>query len=303
MWMSEEAQQFAQAYKQTASGLLIPEHITPTRERPIGFDFFAGAGGFSLGFIQAGFEMIGACEWAPEAAQTYLVNLAEHPVQMIYSSPLHRKRFEEYFEKQYKHWLKHNKDNPLATFPTSGTGWIQSERNAGRVIPGVSYFFAGDICDLTGEMVCKHMGIERGELDVVIGGPPCQGFSLASGRDRKKKAQDPRNILVFQYARMLCELYPKSFVMEEVPEILKMRTAQGVPVIDQFLRILEDGNFMSYEAGMKALAITEKEIGRQPKYVTRPTKDHQVDYAKKKQSVMKKTAAPVKKQENQLNLF
>lgn len=301
MWMSEEAQAFAQAYKQTASGLLVPEHIK-TRKHPIGFDFFAGAGGFSLGFIQAGFEMIGACEWAPDAAQTYLANLGNHPVQMIYSSPLHRKRFEEYFEKQYKTWLKNTKDKLIAPFPVSGSAWIKSERASGNIYPGVSYFFAGDICDLTGEMVCRHMNIEVGELDVVIGGPPCQGFSTASGRNREKKATDPRNILVFQYARMICELKPKSFAMEEVPEILKMRTAQGVPVIDQFLRILEDGNFMSYESGMKALNIREKEIGAQPKYVTRPTKDHKVDYTNKKKPEKIK-AKPVLVEEKQFKLF
>lgn len=300
--MSEEAQQFAQAYKKTASGLLVPEHIK-TRKYPIGFDFFAGAGGFSLGFIQAGFEMIGACEWAPDAAQTYLANLGNHPVQMIYTSPLQRKRFEEYFEKQYKQWLKHNKDNPLAKFTVSGSAWIKSQREAGNIFPGVSYFFAGDICDLTGEMMCKHMGIEVGELDVVIGGPPCQGFSVASGRNREKKAVDPRNVLVFQYARMICELRPKSFVMEEVPEILKMRTAQGVPVIDQFLRILEDGNFMSYEAGIKALNLREADIGAKPKYITRPTRDHKVDYNPPKKREAKKVEKVIDNKENQLNLF
>lgn len=302
MWMSKEAQEFAQAYKQTASGLLVPEHIN-TRKYPIGFDFFAGAGGFSLGFIQAGFEMLGACEWAPEAAQTYMANLGNHPCQMIYTSAEHRKRFEGYFEKQYKQWLKNTKDNPMARFQTSGSAWIQSQREAGHVYPGVSYFFAGDICQLDGQTMCKHMGIQVGELDVVIGGPPCQGFSRSNGRSREAKAVDPRNILVFQYARMICELRPKTFVMEEVPEILKMRTAQGVPVIDQFLRILEDGNFMSYEAGVKALNIREQDIGVKPRYVTRPTRDSKVDYSNKKKPVAKKPVAVPVKEENQFKLF
>jgi DNA (cytosine-5)-methyltransferase 1 len=262
--------QVPDGYRELASGLVIPKTV---RKYPIGFDFFAGAGGFSLGFIQAGFEMLGASEWSTDAAHTYLANLGAHPVQMYYSSDAHRDRMAQYFDKYYKNWQKANKDNPTATFPVSGHAWRQSELNAGNYYPGVKNFFFGDICEYDGKEMCRLMGIEVGELDVVIGGPPCQGFSTLNSKTREKKATDPRNNLVFQYARMLVEMYPKSFVMENVPEILEMRTSQGVPVIDQFLRIIEDGNYMSYEAGMRALNIREKDIGKKPKYVVVPKRN------------------------------
>ncbi|HAG84969.1 MAG TPA: DNA (cytosine-5-)-methyltransferase, partial [Cyanobacteria bacterium UBA12227] len=50
------------------------------------------------------------------------------------------------------------------------------------------------------------------EIDVVFGGPPCQGFSLIG----KRVLDDPRNSLVFHFARLVLELQPKFFVMENV---------------------------------------------------------------------------------------
>ena len=54
------------------------------------------------------------------------------------------------------------------------------------------------------------------EIDVVVGGPPCQGFSTAG----KRKVDDPRNDLVMEFARLTCEIYPCMAVMENVPQFL-----------------------------------------------------------------------------------
>lgn len=56
-------------------------------------------------------------------------------------------------------------------------------------------------------------------LDLVYGGPPCQGFSQIGPRD----ISDPRNLLYQQFTRILQALAPRSFVMENVPNILAMR--------------------------------------------------------------------------------
>lgn len=61
------------------------------------------------------------------------------------------------------------------------------------------------------------------DVDGVIGGPPCQGFSLSGSRDPK----DPRNSLFMDFVRIVKELKPKFFVMENVPGILSMRTKGG----------------------------------------------------------------------------
>ena len=65
-----------------------------------------------------------------------------------------------------------------------------------------------------------------GKADIVIGGPPCQGFSMAGKRDIK----DPRNSLFMDYLRFVSAFRPKYFVMENVPGILTMKTAEGVLV-------------------------------------------------------------------------
>ena len=51
------------------------------------------------------------------------------------------------------------------------------------------------------------------EVDLIAGGPPCQGFSLMG----KRQLDDPRNALVFQYVRLVAEIQPKYFIFENVP--------------------------------------------------------------------------------------
>lgn len=60
--------------------------------------------------------------------------------------------------------------------------------------------------------------LKPGEVDVLVGGPPCQGFSLIGLR----KKDDPRNDLVFQFIRMLEEIRPRTFLMENVPGMLSV---------------------------------------------------------------------------------
>ncbi|MTF39222.1 DNA cytosine methyltransferase [Cyanobacterium aponinum] len=53
------------------------------------------------------------------------------------------------------------------------------------------------------------------EVDLIAGGPPCQGFSLMG----KRQLDDPRNSLVFEYVRVIRDLQPKYFIFENVPGI------------------------------------------------------------------------------------
>jgi len=69
---------------------------------------------------------------------------------------------------------------------------------------------------------------QYGPVDIVFGGPSCQGFSMAGKRDIK----DPRNSLFMSYLRFVKTFSPKYFVMENVPGILTMKTATGELVID-----------------------------------------------------------------------
>lgn len=69
------------------------------------------------------------------------------------------------------------------------------------------------------------------EIDIIAGGPPCQGFSIAGKRDRN----DPRNSLFMEYVKYVDYFNPKVFVIENVIGILSMKTAKNENVIDIIL--------------------------------------------------------------------
>jgi DNA (cytosine-5)-methyltransferase 1 len=82
--------------------------------------------------------------------------------------------------------------------------------------PGVSVYH-GDIAKLSVEKVLEETRVGVGELDVLDGSPPCQGFSTAG----KREMNDPRNQLFREYVRLLRGLQPKCFVMENVSGMVK----------------------------------------------------------------------------------
>ncbi|MGD0536622.1 MAG: DNA cytosine methyltransferase [Verrucomicrobiota bacterium] len=120
--------------------------------RPIGIDLFAGAGGMSLGFEQAGFDVAAAVEIDPIHAAAHHFNFPETAV------------------------------------------------------------LARSIVGLTGQELRQIAGIGRNAVDVVFGGPPCQGFSLIGHR----MLDDPRNQLVREFVRLVAELGARTFVFENV---------------------------------------------------------------------------------------
>lgn len=69
------------------------------------------------------------------------------------------------------------------------------------------------------ERVRDRTGLHRGELDLLVGGPPCQGFSI----QRVGSDDDHRNDLVMAFARSACDLQPRAFFMENVTGLLGRR--------------------------------------------------------------------------------
>lgn len=143
--------------------------VTNTRPtRPIAIDLFAGAGGLSLGFEQAGFDICAAVEVDP-------VHAAVHK----------------------------------ANFPNSAV-------------------ICSDIRDVTGDAIRNAASLGNRDIAVVIGGPPCQGFSLIGHR----VLTDSRNELVLHFLRIVKELHPLAFVMENVPG---MATGRHTQLLDELL--------------------------------------------------------------------
>lgn len=101
--------------------------------------------------------------------------------------------------------------------------------------------FCGDIASISNEQILKEF---KG-IDVIIGGPPCQGFSSANRHDRE--IDDPRNKLFFEYLRFIEILKPKVFVIENVKEILTKNNGFAKN------RILEITNKLGYSVNVSVL--------------------------------------------------
>lgn len=95
------------------------------------------------------------------------------------------------------------------------------------LIQGINTWFErADIKDLTGEIICNRIaGLKIfdekkvPEIDLMIGGPSCQGFSRAGRRDKS----DPRNTLFGEYVRVINEIKPKYIVLENVEGFMDMQ--------------------------------------------------------------------------------
>lgn len=88
---------------------------------------------------------------------------------------------------------------------------------------------------LTSPEVLRLTGLRGGELDVMIGGPPCQGFSLAGNRD----LDDKRNMLWEHFFRLVKGVRPKVIVMENVKGITFLNARTGHRTIDLIQQAFE----------------------------------------------------------------
>jgi len=146
-----------------------------SRRRPVAVDLFCGAGGMSLGFERAGFD----------------IDLG--------------------VDRDGYHVATHERNFPY------GKSLCRS------------------VSDLAAADVYSALGGET-EVDVIFGGPPCQGFSNMGHRD----VLDPRNTLVNEFVRVVSEVRPKAFCMENVPGMLAGATR---PVLDDALKKFERAGY------------------------------------------------------------
>jgi len=89
--------------------------------------------------------------------------------------------------------------------------------------PDVSLVYRRDIREVSGREMLDALSLERGELDLLAGCPPCQGFSRMRTLNRGEAASDPRNDLVHEYVRLVDELLPRALMFENVPGLAKDR--------------------------------------------------------------------------------
>lgn len=138
--------------------------------RPIAVDLFAGVGGMSLGFEQAGFDVVAAAEYDPVHAACHAFNF------------------------------------PLAEVLC-------------RAVQGLT---ADDVRSAARRGVAKHRGDAKGwdgHINVVFGGPSCQGFSVMG----RRSPEDERNSLLVSFCELATELAPEIICIENVPGMLEPR--------------------------------------------------------------------------------
>jgi DNA (cytosine-5)-methyltransferase 1 len=154
-----------------------PFAVTVSR-RPIAVDLFAGAGGMSLGFEMAGFDVAVAVEIDPIHCLTHQYNFPQGAV--------------------------------LCRSAAEVTG-AEIRQQLAAVLRADRPSDSERVHD---SALISRLGLEEPELeiDVLFGGPPCQGFSMMG----KRAFDDPRNALMFHFARLVNELRPKYFVIENV---------------------------------------------------------------------------------------
>jgi DNA (cytosine-5)-methyltransferase 1 len=121
--------------------------------------------------------------------------------------------------------------------------FVAAAVDASKVNTGVhetNFPNAATICEnvaqLTGATLRRKARLGRRKIAVVFGGPPCQGFSIGG----KRKASDPRNRMVLEFARLVVELRPQYFVMENVAGLLR---PQHAGILDRFRHRLRKGGY------------------------------------------------------------
>lgn len=93
-----------------------------------------------------------------------------------------------------------------------------------------------DLGECSSEDILRETGLETGDIDIVIGGPPCQGFSVMG----KREADDERNDLLLGFAEHVLALDPEYFVLENVDGLLSEGSRD---YLDKFLQKVREGGF------------------------------------------------------------
>ena len=156
-------------------------------------DLFAGAGGLSEGFIQAGYKPIAHVEEDKAACNTLKTRIAFHYLKSINKSEIYYS-----YQKGEINRTKLYRQIPAKLINSVINLPIGPENNK-------TIF----------RLISEQLNGE--EVDLIIGGPPCQAYSLV-GRARSADGMksDPRNLLYIQYATFLEKYRPKLFVFENV---------------------------------------------------------------------------------------
>lgn len=167
-------------------------------------DLFAGAGGLSEGFLRAGYEAVAHVEMDIAACYTLKTRMSYHWLREndrleVYSQYLNREITRNRFYEQ---------------IPQNILDSVLNYEISAETLPDIFK----EVDALIGEE----------PLDLIIGGPPCQAYSIAGrSRSETRMVGDHRNYLYKHYAEFLRRYQPKYFVFENVPGLLSAKDEDG----------------------------------------------------------------------------
>jgi len=194
-------------------------------------DLFAGAGGLSEGFIQEGFEPVAHVESDVAACNTLRTRMAYHWLIKAGRGDL----YADYLTGELSREQLHN------AVPRRVIDAIINE----QINPDSLSRIYNEIDSLLRER----------EVDVLIGGPPCQAYSVVGrARDPKRMIGDKRNDLYKCYAEFLKKYSPKRFVFENVAGLMSAKTREGQGYFDVIRSLFRR---IGYESGYSQLRANE----------------------------------------------
>ncbi|MBH2545086.1 DNA (cytosine-5-)-methyltransferase [Serratia marcescens] len=204
-------------------------------------DLFAGAGGLSEGFIRAGFTPVAHVESNRAACFTLRTRAAYH-------------------------WLK--KESKLDIYDNYLRGTISRE----QLYKEVPFEIIDSVINeeiksesLDDIFIQVDNSIKKKRIDIIIGGPPCQAYSLVGrSRSKNKMIGDQRNYLFTYYANFLERYQPSYFVFENVIGLLSAKDESGKLYFDIMRKLFLSAG---YQTEYKILSTNEYGIPQARKRV------------------------------------
>lgn len=213
-------------------------------------DLFAGAGGLSEGFIRAGFKPIAHIEMDPSACKTLETRIAFHHLHEIQDG---KNSYEQYLRGQI------SRETLLSLVPKKLLDSVINQEISSDTVEGIFE---------------KVDALREGrQVDILLGGPPCQAYSIAGrARDPKKMVDDKRNYLFKEYAKFLVRFKPKFFVFENV---LGLKSAGSSMYLKEMLKDFEE---RGYKVSVEELSANDYGVLQKRKRVVLIGKHEDVDF-------------------------